>query len=662
MRFFSVFAAALLLLVSSISALAAGKVALVIGNGDYLNANKLPNPSNDATDMMAALQELGFTVIGGTNLNHQAMAAKIGDFEDASRDADTTLFFYAGHGMQVNGQNFLVPIDAKLERPTSLQFETIDADVVLRSMAGPGKTAIALLDACRDNPLSRSFSRSLGKTRTTAVAQGLATPTIPGGGILIGFATAPGEVAADGDGHNSPFTAALLKNIKTPGLEIQQLMTRVKGDVYAATKETQEPWHNSSLRTEVFLVAPNAPDPVDQKQSMPGAPSDADVLSEWNAIKDSKSASVFDAFIATHADSPVFKALAEDRKKDLDRDNTLALLDSLKIPETPAPPDPPPSAKQTIKLEALKKLGIGTKVQPKRSTRWSLDSYFDLGMPANDGNTIYALLGPREINLTPPSKNPASKNRSVAIQQIKTSPSLDALIAENADVAFSAEKTTSCRLDYLDRCPFLPPALVQALTDAMAAKGLDINYHSGNYYMLSRITNSEDYLLSNSPDVRDGTVAIIAAVIAPDLTIKDVFGFDLAKSKLNIDPGEPNSTIEVTGAAVNDDDFYISFDGSNRCTAQPRRYGFIAKFSQSDYSVKWVSPLNVSDANLLFSNGQLLSANGGSCSDDFLYQINMETGAIDARAKLPSAVERMDEKAGQLTLELYDSAGVYQLP
>jgi Caspase domain len=659
MRFYSIIAAALLLLVTSLSALAAGKVALVIGNGAYQNANPLPNPANDATDMAAMLETLGFTVISGVDLTQAKMAQKVGDFEEAARGADVTLFFYAGHGLQVNGLNYLVPIDAKLERASSLQFETIESSVIMSSMSGAGRTAIALIDACRNNPLSRSFSRSLGASRSAAVGQGLAAPTMSAGGMIIGFATAPGDVAADGEGRNSPFTKALLKNMPIPGLEIQQMMTRVKADVFSETKESQEPWHNSSLRSDVYLAVSNPPDPVDQKQYMPGAPSEADVLSEWNVIKESKSTSVFDAFIATHGDSPVFKALAVDRKNNLEKDDTIALLDSLKIPETP---EPPPSAKKIITLEALKKLKIGTKVQPKRSTRLSLNSYFDLAMPANEGNTVYALLDLSTVDLTPPSKNHGSKNRNVAIQQIKTSPSIDALLGENSDVAFSPEKTTNCRLDYLDRCPFLPPALVQGLTDAMAAKGLDINNHTGNYYMLSRITNSQDYLLSNSPEVREGNVAIFAAMLAPDLTIKEVFGFDLAKSKLNVDPGESNSTIEVTGAAVNDDDFYISFDGSNRCTAQPRRYGFIAKLSQSERSVKWVSPLNVSDANLLFSQGTLLSANGGSCSDDFLYQINMETGAIDARAKLPSAVERMDEKDGQLTLELYDSAGVYQLP
>ena len=131
-----------LLVATALQAHAAGKVALVIGNGAYQNANPLPNPTNDANDMIAKLKELGFEVFGGTDLTFVDMGSKIGEFEDAARDADVTLLFYAGHGMQVNGRNYLVPVDAKLERESSLRFQTIDSEDVLRAMAGPGKTAI----------------------------------------------------------------------------------------------------------------------------------------------------------------------------------------------------------------------------------------------------------------------------------------------------------------------------------------------------------------------------------------------------------------------------------------------------------------------------------------------------------------------------------------
>jgi hypothetical protein len=191
---------------------------------------------------------------------------------------------------------------------------------------------------------------------------------------------------------------------------------------------------------------------------------------------------------------------------------------------------------------------------------------------------------------------------------------------------------------------------------------MDINFHGGNYYTLNRITGSDSYLLSNAPDFRDGTVAVVAAIVLPDLTVQELYGFDLSRDKLGLEAGAPESGIEVTGAATDGESLYVSFDGSHRCTDKPRKFGIIAKFGIADRSLHWMSPLNVSDANLIIAGGRLFSANGGSCADDFLYEIDMQSGQIAARAKLPSAVERMDESDGKLTLELYDGAGVYQLP
>lgn len=229
------------------------RVALVIGNSAYEHAPVLPNPKNDATDLMESLKRLGFTVILGLDQSKVAMEGTVRAYVRAIQDADVALFFYAGHAMQLSGRNYLIPIDAKLEDQTAVDFETIELGTLLDYMNAPGRLSIALLDACRDNPLSRRFSRSLGVSRSSQVERGLAAPQAGGGNILIGFATAPGEVALDGDEDNSPFTTALLSHIETPGLEIEIMMKRVKADVYDSTRGTQSPWHNSALRREFYF-------------------------------------------------------------------------------------------------------------------------------------------------------------------------------------------------------------------------------------------------------------------------------------------------------------------------------------------------------------------------------------------------------------------------
>jgi tetratricopeptide (TPR) repeat protein len=229
------------------------RVALVIGNGAYVNANPLPNPANDARDVAAALRNLGFVVIEGIDVDGAAMRRKIAEFGSKMTGASTTLLFYAGHGMQVAGENYLVPTDARLERPSSLGVEAIDVKVILADMESEKRVNLVFLDACRDNPLSRSLARSMGSTRSANIGQGLAQLNA-GIGTLITFATSPDTVALDGTGRNSPFTTALLRHIRTPHLEVRSMLTRVRADVIQMTHEKQIPWDHSSLTGDFFFV------------------------------------------------------------------------------------------------------------------------------------------------------------------------------------------------------------------------------------------------------------------------------------------------------------------------------------------------------------------------------------------------------------------------
>jgi uncharacterized caspase-like protein len=237
---------------SVVPAASSRRAALVIGNGDYRVANKLPNPANDATDIAAALRKLGFDVVEGKNLDRRGMDDAIRDFGRKLDRADLALFYYAGHGLQVEGKNYLVPVDARLERPGDLALDAVNLHVVLAQMEADTRVNLVFLDACRDNPLTRSLARALG-TRSASVGQGLASIQ-SGIGTMIVYSTQPDNVALDGDGRNSPFTTALLKHISDRGIDIGTIMRRVRADVIAATRRKQVPWDHSSLVGEVVLA------------------------------------------------------------------------------------------------------------------------------------------------------------------------------------------------------------------------------------------------------------------------------------------------------------------------------------------------------------------------------------------------------------------------
>lgn len=219
------------------------RVALVIGNGDYEYAGFLPNPANDAQAMGDALRELGFEVYLGLDLNKDGFEALLRQYTRALDAADVGLFFYAGHGLQVDGVNYIIPTDAVLERATDLDFEAIDMDIILNQFNRQDFTGLVFLDACRDNPLARSMA-----TGTRSVGRGLAEVT-SATGTLIAYATQPGNVAYDGEDDHSPFTTALLNHIATPGMEIRLMLDYVGEDVAEMTHGQQQPWvHFSRLR------------------------------------------------------------------------------------------------------------------------------------------------------------------------------------------------------------------------------------------------------------------------------------------------------------------------------------------------------------------------------------------------------------------------------
>ncbi len=256
-RFFMFIAVSLFAILLGDGAQAAEKrVALVIGNGAYKAPLELVNPPEDARAVAQSLSRLGFEVIQGYDLKGTEMTARLKEFARAVQGADAALFFYAGHGMQVAGENYLIPVDAILKSEADLDFDAVKLDTVMRQLLREAKVKIVILDACRDNPLAAQLSRSMGAARSRSLnpSAGMAAVDAQNAsGTLIAFATSPGTVASDGAGGHSPFTAALLTHLETPNLDIDLMMKRVRGDVSKTTGEHQQPWTNSSLTSEFFM-------------------------------------------------------------------------------------------------------------------------------------------------------------------------------------------------------------------------------------------------------------------------------------------------------------------------------------------------------------------------------------------------------------------------
>jgi tetratricopeptide (TPR) repeat protein len=229
------------------------RIALVIGNSNYRSAPGLPNARRDADAIASALRGVGFqTVTLQNDLSKDKLGEALRNFARQAEQADWALIYYAGHGIEMSGTNYLIPVDARLETDRDVQFEALPLDQVLSSVEGARKLRIILLDACRENPFARQMRRTVA-SRT--IGRGLARIE-PEGGTLVAYAAKHGEVALDGEGDNSPFVTAFVKHIATPGVEINKLFRLVRDDVLAATGRRQEPFVYGSLPGEDFYFKP----------------------------------------------------------------------------------------------------------------------------------------------------------------------------------------------------------------------------------------------------------------------------------------------------------------------------------------------------------------------------------------------------------------------
>ena len=274
-------------------AFAAKRVALVIGNSAYQNVSRLANPANDSEAMSAIFKKAGFDVVElKRDLNINGMRRALRDFSDNVRDADVAIVYYAGHGIEVEGNNYLIPVDAVLERDIDAFDEAIPLDRILTVIEPAKQLRLVILDACRDNPFNKTMKRTMG---SRAIGRGLAKVEPESPNTLIAFAAKAGSTASDGDSKNSPFTAALVKYLPRPGLDLRRAFGYARDDVLKATNNKQEPFIYGSLGGDDVALVPA----LDQTTATAAKQPDEKglELAFWESIKNDRNPELFQAYL-----------------------------------------------------------------------------------------------------------------------------------------------------------------------------------------------------------------------------------------------------------------------------------------------------------------------------------------------------------------------------
>ena len=280
-----------LLVLSTRPARAENRIALVIGNSTYVHGGRLVNPSNDAAAVARRCVQDGFSVVSRADLGKDQIEDALKRFTRDAASADVAVVYYAGHGIEMGGTNYLIPVDATLAADSDVDFEAVPLDLVLKSVEGAHRLKLVILDACRNNPFRDAMRRSGG---ARSIGRGLARVE-PEGDMLVAYAARRGSTAEDGDSANSPFAAALVHRLTTPGLEIGFLFRKVRDDVLAATGQRQEPAIYGSLGGQEFYFVPPG--------AAPAAPSvgvQAVELTYWQSVAASNDVAQLAAYLARY--------------------------------------------------------------------------------------------------------------------------------------------------------------------------------------------------------------------------------------------------------------------------------------------------------------------------------------------------------------------------
>lgn len=369
MRLPSLFVGALLAMVAFALPAAAGRrVALVIGNGAYQSVAALPNPPRDAQAMAEMFRAAQFDDVRvEINSGLVSMRRALRAFADTAEEADIAVVFYAGHGIEISGHNYLVPVDAALATDIDVQDEAIELDRVLQMLEPVKSLKLVILDACRDNP----FASRMKMMRTTrAVARGLAVPEMHASNTLVAYSAPAGAIALDGEGANSPFTTALLNTLTIPGLDIRLALGEVHDEVQTATKHKQEPFIYGALGGGNLPLVPEAAKAV----TVPAAVATVQ-RSEFTAAMEAENIAAIDAYLAKYPTGPLAVIVRRERERQVADVMAQAAAAVAAAPPGPPPPATAPAAAAGAAFPAgspVAALGTGSAAAPAPVGAWKL--------------------------------------------------------------------------------------------------------------------------------------------------------------------------------------------------------------------------------------------------------------------------------------------------